>query len=99
MYLIIKIILVLAHASQAVQRQTSHFSVKLNENDWFNQLHNPCNYDSIINRTNRGLPVYDNSRSTENVLKISGRENEIRTITGTILARLIRLKNNLVSSN
>ena len=75
-----------AHAAPAVQttRQTLHFSVKLEQKEWFNHLLNPCNHDTSENN------------SSEDVLRVSGRETEIRTITGTTLTRLTSIKKHLL---
>ena len=51
-------------------------TVKLEEKDWFHHLLNPCNHDNPENH------------SPQEVLRVSGRETEIRTIVGTTLARL-----------
>ena len=52
-------------------------TVRLEEKDWFHHLLNPCNHDNP-----------ENHAHSQEILRVSGRETEIRTIVGTTLARL-----------
>ena len=58
-------------------------TVRLEEKDWFHHLLNPCNHDNPENH------------SPQEVLRVSGRETEIRTIVGTTLARLRGIEQHL----
>ena len=65
-------------------RETLHFTVQLDQKDWFSQLLNPCNHDS------------SDDQSSNDVLGVSGREAEVRTITGTTLSRLTSIEKDLL---
>ena len=65
-------------------RETLHFTVQLDQNDWFSQLLNPCNHDT------------SGDQSSNDVLGVAGREAEVRTITGTTLSRLTSIEKDLI---
>ena len=65
-------------------RETLHFTIQLDQKDWFGQLLNPCNHDS------------SDDQSSNDVLGVTGREAEVRTITGTTLSRLTSIEKDLL---
>ena len=70
--------------STTTTRETLHFTVQLDQKDWFSQLLNPCNHDS------------SDDQSSNDVLGVTGREAEVRTITGTTLSRLTSIEKDLL---
>ena len=65
-------------------RRITTQTVRLEEKDWFHHLLNPCNHDNP-----------ENHAHSQEVLRVSGRETEIRTIVGTTLARLRSIEEHL----
>ena len=60
------------------------FTTPLNQNKWMKQLENPCQ-----------API--NSETNQTILKLDGRQAEIRIMAGNMKSRLGLIKNYLVS--